>query len=310
MTLIKKPSELTNKPRLKGLIYGQPGVGKTTVALSAPSPILIDFDKGLHRVSKRHQVDSVQIESYQDLLDILTKEDISAYQTIVIDTAGKMVIRIGEWLIKNNPKLGQSDGTLSQKGWGTVKAKLQDLLKILDAKNKSVIFIAHEKEEKKEDRILKRIDISGSSSKDIVQELDFMGYMSVVGGKRTIDFSPQDDLLTKNSLNLDHFLEFPSISGKNDFLTKAIFETYSQKTIQDNKLREDYDILTSRLDNRISQLASKDEINEYLANELGKLHKIWSSDIYEKNSLIKQGKKFNLVFNKESKLFEEVQDAR
>ncbi len=99
MTLIKKPNELTQtKIKLKGLIYGEPGIGKTSVALSAPKPLLIDFDNGLRRVAKQYQTDSVQIESYQNLLDILEKEDISNYETIVIDTLGKMVDRIGvEW---------------------------------------------------------------------------------------------------------------------------------------------------------------------------------------------------------------------
>ena len=34
MGLIKKPNELTVKNALSALIYGQPGMGKTTLALS------------------------------------------------------------------------------------------------------------------------------------------------------------------------------------------------------------------------------------------------------------------------------------
>ena len=37
MGLIKKPNELTVKNALSALIYGQPGMGKTTLALSSPS---------------------------------------------------------------------------------------------------------------------------------------------------------------------------------------------------------------------------------------------------------------------------------
>jgi GTPase SAR1 family protein len=136
MTLIKKPNELTQlKIKLKGLIYGQPGVGKTSLALSAPKPLLIDFDNGLRRVEKQYQTDSVQVESYQDLLDILTKEDISAYETVVIDTLGKVIDRMGDWLAFSNPKLKQFDGQLSQKGWGSIKGEFQRLLKLLEGKN-------------------------------------------------------------------------------------------------------------------------------------------------------------------------------
>ena len=46
MGLIKKPNELTVKNALSALIYGQPGMGKTTLALSSPQPLLLDFDGG------------------------------------------------------------------------------------------------------------------------------------------------------------------------------------------------------------------------------------------------------------------------
>lgn len=45
-SLLTLPSELKSGSHVSGMLYGQPGVGKTTVALSAPSPILIDLDRG------------------------------------------------------------------------------------------------------------------------------------------------------------------------------------------------------------------------------------------------------------------------
>ena len=38
MTLIRKSNELTIPTTVKMMIYGQAGMGKSTVALSAPSP--------------------------------------------------------------------------------------------------------------------------------------------------------------------------------------------------------------------------------------------------------------------------------
>ena len=37
------------------IIYGSPGVGKSTLALSAPDPVLIDFDRGISRVRAQHR---------------------------------------------------------------------------------------------------------------------------------------------------------------------------------------------------------------------------------------------------------------
>lgn len=305
MTLIKKPNELQNNIKIKGLIYGEPGLGKTTLALSAPSPLLIDFDNGLLRVDRQHQSDSVQVESYQNLLDILLKENLSSYQTIVIDTLGKMVDRIGDWLAEGNPKVKQSDGQLSMKGWGSVKLEFQKLLKLLDSKNKSVIFVAHSKEEKDGDLTKMRPDVAGSSGKDIVKELDFMGFMSMKGGKRTIDLMPNEQYYAKNSLGLASFLEFKKITAKNDFLTTAIFEAYKDKLAKDNELAEKYESLINVIDGKIESLEGLDQVNEYYKNELGKLEKIWSSDIYEKHKLLEKVKELGLEFDKESKEFKE-----
>ena len=307
MTLIKKPNELKNNIKLKGLIYGEPGLGKTTLALSAPNPLLIDFDNGLRRVSKQYQTESVQIETYQDLLDILLIEDIKAYDTIVIDTLGKAIDRIGDWLAVKNPKVKQVDGQLSMKGWGSVKLEFQKLLKLLDSKNKSVVFVAHTKEEKDGETTKQRPDVAGSSGKDIVKELDFMGFMTMKGGKRTIDLMPNEQYYAKNSLGLDSFLEFKAITTKNNFLTEAIFEAYANKLKKDNELSENYNALISIIDVKINSLEGVDQVNEYYKNEFNKLEKIWSSNIYEKHKLSERVKKLGVEFDKENKSFKKIE---
>lgn len=286
MGLIKKPNELTQlKIKLKGLIYGQPGVGKTSLALSAPKPLLIDFDNGLRRVEKQYQTDSVQVESYQDLLDILTKEDISAYETVVIDTLGKVIDRMGDWLALSNPKLKQADGQLSQKGWGNIKGEFQRLLKLLEGKNKSVIFVSHEKEEKVDDKVNKRIDVSGSTGKDVIKELDFVGYMSIQGGKRTIDLSPNDSFYTKNSLGINSFLEYKPLTGVNNFLSQAIFDAYNEKLKKDEQLSKEYDLLIEELKTKINNINNVDELNLYFSLIYNKHEKLWSSYEMEANFL-------------------------
>ena len=306
MSLIKKPNELAQtKIKLKGLIYGQPGIGKTSLSLSSPKPLLIDFDNGLRRVDKQYQTDSVQIESYQDLLNILTKENIDNYETIIIDTLGKMIDRIGDWLAESNPKVKQGDGQLSMKGWGNVKFEFQRLLKLLDAQNKSVIFVAHEKEEKVNDEVMKRPDVAGSSGKDIVKELDFMGYMSIKNGKRTIDLAPNEAYYAKNSLGLNSFLEYKQFSGKNDFLTKAIFETYKEKLEKDDELSEKFNSLISLIDSRISNLEELEQVNDYFTNEYLKLEKIWSSDLYERQAFKKRVEFLGFEFDAKTKTFKE-----
>ena len=73
--LIKKPQELNLQAKLKILLYGQAGVGKSTLSLSAPKPLLIDCDGGIHRVNFGHVKDTVQVESYDDVLNLLKEEN-------------------------------------------------------------------------------------------------------------------------------------------------------------------------------------------------------------------------------------------
>ena len=50
---ITKSSEVIRVERLNTCLYSQPGSGKTTLAFSSESPLLLDFDKGAHRAANR-----------------------------------------------------------------------------------------------------------------------------------------------------------------------------------------------------------------------------------------------------------------
>lgn len=54
MTLIRKASELSIPNTIKMMIYGQAGMGKSTLALSTPKPLLLDFDNGVKRINMSH----------------------------------------------------------------------------------------------------------------------------------------------------------------------------------------------------------------------------------------------------------------
>ena len=46
MAIYQPSQETFNNQRFSMILYGAPGVGKTTAACSAPNPILIDLDAG------------------------------------------------------------------------------------------------------------------------------------------------------------------------------------------------------------------------------------------------------------------------
>lgn len=78
MSLIKKSNELVIPSTIKMMIYGQAGMRKTTTALSAPKPLLLDFDNGVKRMNMTHleNIDTVQVTSWNDIQQILLQEDL------------------------------------------------------------------------------------------------------------------------------------------------------------------------------------------------------------------------------------------
>lgn len=252
MGLIKKPNELQVKSTLSALIYGQPGMGKTTLALSAPHPLLLDFDGGVHRVNAAHRVDTVQITKWEEVDEVMHDPDIAGYQTIVIDTAGKMLSFMDKYIMQNNPKMKKADGTLSLQGYGVRKNMFINFVNQVSLMGKSVIFVAHEREEKNGDEKQIRPEIGGSSAGDLIKELDLVGYMEAIGKKRTISFNPCEKFYGKNTCNLPERMEIPTIineqgapTGSNDFMSKIIesYSNYQAKQTELNLTFQSYTLL-------------------------------------------------------------------
>ncbi len=303
MSLLIQPSELTNTQPISCMIYGQPGTGKTTLALSASKPVLIDLDRGLHRVEKRFQCPSLQVENYQQILDLLKSGELSPFDTIVIDTLGKLVDRMGDYVAIANPKFKQGDGTLSMKAWGAIKVQFSNLIKTIFNMNKSVIFVAHEKEDKDGDVRFVRPDVSGSSGKDIVKELDLMGYVEMKGNKRTVSFTPSEKFYAKNSLGLPSVIEIPDTASGNTFFQDKIVAAVAHKRQQEAELLNEYESLKNVIDAKCSCIMDINSLNE-VYTEMQNLQVIWDSQIYAKHLLKAKTDELKAMFNRSTKKFE------
>lgn len=303
--MITKPGNVTSNLTFTGLIYGQPGVGKTTLALSASNPILIDIDHGMYRIEARHQKDSLQVEKYTDILDLLKSDEIKNYDTIVFDTLGKLVDRICDYVATTNPKLRQADGALAIKGWGVVKVTFANLIKIIQGLNKSTIFVAHESEEKDGDVTKKRPDVSGSARKDIVKELDFLGYMEMIAGKRTISFNPNEKYYAKNSCGLYDIIEIPSFASgaPNTFIVDKIEKALREKREKDAIMLSDYNELIAKITEDVAAIKDANQFNDYIKYAKTELKTIWDSKFRLSEELKKQKALLGLELNKTTNTF-------
>lgn len=302
MSLFKKPSELEVNPTIKMLVYGQPGLGKSTLALSAPSPVLLDFDGGVQRVNGAFQCPTLQVHSWDEVVEALG-EDLSPFRTIVIDTVGKMLDYMSAYIVCQNSKMANRDGSLSLKGYGARKMMFIDFIKRCSLLGKHLVFVAHEREDKDGDVRIVRPEIGGSSAGDLMKELDLVGYMQAIGTDRTISWTPQEKFYAKNTCNLPagHRVatiinEDGLITGKNDFLT-LIFKQHEQYLLKQKDVQVTYDNLMAQVEDDIAAISDVDTANAVMQKVLSYTH-IWDSKARASVLINTRCKSLGLTYNK------------
>jgi hypothetical protein len=178
------------------MVFGQPGIGKSSLGYSAADPLLLDFDNGAHRAANRR--DTLQIGRWADVTELTDHvEALAPYQTIVVDTVGRCLDLMATDIIASNPKMGR-DGNLSLQGYGVLKARFRLWIAQLRTLGKDVVLIAHDKEEGDADSKSVRPDITGGSYAEVMKVSDFVGYLAMSGKSRVLDFNPTDKWIGKN----------------------------------------------------------------------------------------------------------------
>ena len=190
------------------VIYGPPGSGKTTFALTADKPCLFDFDGGAHRAANKAGKAIVPIKQWPDIGG-LTQADVAPYETIIADTAGECLDCIGRDIIETDPSYG-SGGALTLRGYGVLKSRFAQWLSLLRSYDKNVILIAHMNEEQKGDKMMERIVAQGASRNLIYQQADVMGRVLVGPKGRYVTFNPALTAYGKNPGIEDTIIPPPS----------------------------------------------------------------------------------------------------
>ena len=185
--------------RLNMVIYGPPGIGKSSLAFTAEKPLLLDFDNGSHRAANRK--DTVRVSEWGDVANI-TAEDLTPFKTVIVDTAGRALDSITADIIRTDPK-GHKNGALTLPGYGVLKTRFTTFLKLLNSFGKDVVLIAHMDEQRSGDDLIERLDVQGGSKGEIYKAADAMGRLSMINGKLLLRFSPSDAAFGKNPGQLD-----------------------------------------------------------------------------------------------------------
>jgi len=303
--LIRKPHEIEVNAKIKMLLYGQAGTGKSTMALSAKNPLLIDCDGGIHRVNIAHRCDVLQVQSYDEVLEVLN-EDLSAYDSIVIDTGGKLLDFMAVYIIKKNSKMGRANGSLTLQGYGERKQEFSAFCKLISRLNKHLIFVAHRETRTEGDDTRYVPQFGGSNYDALVTELDLVGYIEMNGKTRIITFNGSSRNDGKNTCNLPELINIPTIVNekgeglKNTFLQDVVITPYLNRLEADKVMNEKYNKVVSEIQAAVLAVSCEEDANSLIDSKEDFEH-VGASRMVLATLLANRAKELNLKLNAEKK---------
>jgi hypothetical protein len=138
-----KSTKKTSPPKM--LIYSEHGLGKSSLAAAAPSPVFINIEDGLSEVDAKAFPVAETYEDVKKYLSIVLTEDLG-YKTLVIDTVDWLETRINEYVCQQNGKNSISDfsyGSGFQQTFEETVKIVNMLNKIYREKNMGIILLSH-----------------------------------------------------------------------------------------------------------------------------------------------------------------------
>ncbi len=307
--MIRNPNEIRNgEKKIRMLIAGYPGIGKSTLALSAPNPLHIDVDFGIDRIEPQYRKAYIQPKSYDEILSDLVPENLKDFDTLVFDTGGKLVSLMSLWAIKQNSKYGQRDGSLSLKGYGFVG---KEFVRLMDycfyELQKNIVIVFHATEDKDGDNTRLRIKVEGQTKNNVWEPMDLGGFIEIYGEKRTIGFSNCERYFAKGTRGIHGIRVIPELTpaSPNNFLTK-LFEEYNTISAEETKrsaeLQEAYETAMSDGGAIISTIIDADTANAAIPKYKAIKHELTSKkelDVLWNRKI----KKLGLAFDKKAKKY-------
>lgn len=305
--MIVKPENMdfSNKNIIM-IISGLPGVGKTTLALSAPDVVLIDADEGMARVNPAHRKDSSMVKTYEELLsDIKSFE--GHYKTVAIDTCGALIDLMKDWAMRTEPTASKKSGGFSQQGYGFIKTEFLRLSAEL-RKKFNVVFLFHAAKDRQGDDVFYDIVCEGSAKTLVWQPADLGAYLHIVNGERYLGFTPTMNYNAKSAYGIKGLVKVPELKDgePNDFLTKLFAKVKENIAAESASLapqKEAYEEAIAAGKLAIETIQKPEDVPEATKAIKGLTHAL-TSERELKAALTERIKELGIVYSKETKAYE------
>ena len=192
---IEKHQGKFNSDRIRALIYGESGAGKTVFASTFPSPILfLDADDGM--ASVRTEVDRVFIDSWETLVDVtndLMNEE-HGYKTIVVDSLNEIQTLAMSYVLENFPAIKRSyDSLPAVADYGKMLRDFDLWVRAMKSLPTHVVLLCQAQARNFETDVVQPQLTGKNSSSNVCRMMDVIGYIySGEGGesqaKRFVSF--------------------------------------------------------------------------------------------------------------------------
>lgn len=208
---------IKRQPTWVGIIFGSPKSGKSTLAASADKPILIDLDHGAHRIAGKDRtgLDIVECDKWEDFVAVAAAPELKQYKTIIVDTFGAAV----DMIIRD-----KFSNVMNPAKWGAVKTEIMSVCNQLKMTGRSVLFLAHENEEKNDDKIIKRPQCQGKAKDELMKMLDFIGHTTKAGNDYVLEFGGDDSIYVGNTFGFANRYVLPDVRTEANTFFKDVIE--------------------------------------------------------------------------------------
>jgi len=297
MPILKKEESLPERPVVI-VVYGEPGIGKTSLFNTALSPLLVDFDRGVDRSIMRQ--DTLLVSKWEDVQNEEKAGTFNHYKTIGIDTAKAA---LDDFLMAYVVKQDYAAAKNKLKAYGAIGDEFKLFVNNRRADNAELVIIAHSKDEKEGDVIKKIPDVTGQSYNLLLRIADQVGYMRTINNKRSIQWEPTDTTIGKNVARLP-VTEIPDETDPafRTFMADIISNVKKAIATMSEAQREALEKV-SIYQEKIAQTDEPEDLTSLLA-VISELPLSYSQAL--RKLVSDRAKELGFVVNKTSKVFERV----
>lgn len=186
------------------LIYGEPGIGKTSLATQFPRSMSLMFEPGAKGLAmhKRDVPNWRHLIGYVDML--VAQAAKKPFQMVVVDTVEKSHDRCFEHVCKREVMSHPNEKPYGE-GWRLINSEFLNQWERLATAGYGIVFISHVQDKAFQTRSGKQYQkivpaLSASAGEHICGMVDVIGYYGYWGNDRYLTIRGSDELEAKNRL--------------------------------------------------------------------------------------------------------------